>query len=1305
MSWDELQLVPPATSKLKFALQSLFSKECDSPLGRQRGMKKCPFCLRNVANKVYFQGSQTVPSGTRPKDENVVGRASACPTYYEQTEVRSTRSIFTGDGQVRMKHTTRIVHLIIVFCWLAACSSDDPEDMEITDLPTSTPAAAFSLPTASPTPTSTALSAETPPAPSPTATRPLSLPAPPDIPLVVYTIDLNAPINAALVSPADNRLYLLNENGTLRILNLTDYVETVQLQTGQEYPYGYGPYGQLTLDPPRKRLYISGSPVQVLDTGSLQLKPLPELKGQVTPDPGPSGPLYYTPRCACQIEQCNTFLLDPDTLAVRESLFPPQNPFNAPCVTATQLDPQNQLLYAQIYNGVPGSNSGSYFSFFDVTGPPTSRYTAGEISYGPAAFDPSRQRAYVTRYRMSLSDIHRYDISDAEVVPTIQLAGVRGELVYDPLFDRLYAVNNAQLLVFDADLTLLSEIALPEPSRLLAFDSPGQRLYLRGMDGGLVVVATGGGSLSPPPDVPEPLSAGISPRRIITADGSHFRLLNNYIFRSDDGGQTWQVLGRGLPMWAVQSLAVSPNFATDQTLLAGLNTPPTGGGLYRSSDGGQTWQPSTRGLNDLAISKVAFSPTYAQDKTIFLTTANSGALFRSTDGGDTWHSLADRYALDTGNQGINDFVVSPNFANDGLLIISRETLLRSEDGGDTWLDTGQPGSTPLVMSPNVADDGLILAGGRWRSTDAGHTWQPAAEGLATSLQGADSIIFSPDFAADQTVYLLLAAEFDKPPILHRAIDGGQSWQRVLGGLPASDLAIITPLPNGRLLLTADNGQEQIVDTNNLVWGQPAINITALDLQALAIAPDGTIFVANNAAGVFRSKDGGRTWLESGFPARTFTADVARLGVGDDGHLFAGVGPVVARSPDLGRTWQSLHGLPPRFEVESLALSANFAADQTLFVGGNFMRNDIIRSSDGGDTWQTVFDGSTIEGSSAIRAIALSPNFAADGVAYAWLEQKGLLRSTDGGLTWQLIEGKESQYYAIQAMAVSPDNRLYLGGLDGLVLVSDNGGQTWIDIGRNIPDRRIWNSAFAFNGAGNTFLGTSLGVYRTPNGGQSWLHVSDGLARRPDTDEPQSVRALQFYGDQLYAAQTTGGLFVTENSGQSWRSTLAQTPALTPTPTPVTVQPTCLEPPVHFAAEWAGRIDQLGCPNPPGRRDNLLIATQPFENGLMLWRSDSAEIYALPAGQPFFRTPDTWDSSQREYTCPADALSQTPPTPKRGFGKVWCQTPSLRVQLGNATGQESTSDVRWEEFEFGSMFGREGEAVYILDNLSGEWEHE
>ena len=58
MSWDELKLVPPTTNKLKVALQGLFSEESNSLLGRQRGMKKCPFYLRNVANNVYFQGSK-----------------------------------------------------------------------------------------------------------------------------------------------------------------------------------------------------------------------------------------------------------------------------------------------------------------------------------------------------------------------------------------------------------------------------------------------------------------------------------------------------------------------------------------------------------------------------------------------------------------------------------------------------------------------------------------------------------------------------------------------------------------------------------------------------------------------------------------------------------------------------------------------------------------------------------------------------------------------------------------------------------------------------------------------------------------------------------------------------------------------------------------------------------------------------------------------------------------------------------------------------------------------------------------------
>jgi photosystem II stability/assembly factor-like uncharacterized protein len=173
----------------------------------------------------------------------------------------------------------------------------------------------------------------------------------------------------------------------------------------------------------------------------------------------------------------------------------------------------------------------------------------------------------------------------------------------------------------------------------------------------------------------------------------------------------------------------------------------------------------------------------------------------------------------------------------------------------------------------------------------------------------------------------------------------------------------------------------------------------------------------------------------------------------------------------------------------------------------------------------------------VAAIAFSPNFAADSAVYAWLQYGGLIRSTDGGQNWALLPGDKSGVFA-QTLAVSPDGRhLYLGALYGGLYVSEDGGQTWQDLTGNIPGERTWSSALAFGLGDTLLLGTDIGIYHSPDGGQGWNQASAGLPLDPDRNTPQSVRALAFSGSRLYAALVKGGLYVSEDVGQSWRSAM------------------------------------------------------------------------------------------------------------------------------------------------------------------------
>ena len=133
------------------------------------------------------------------------------------------------------------------------------------------------------------------------------------------------------------------------------------------------------------------------------------------------------------------------------------------------------------------------------------------------------------------------------------------------------------------------------------------------------------------------------------------------ILRSTDGGLNFSVVGNvnGQP---VVYLAISPDFAADKTLYAGVKD-----GIYKTVDGGSTWQPVNNGIPPMQEeSKLAISPNYKVDQTVFAGTTTG--LFVTRDGGKSWRKLA---GTTDGNDGyVEDVAISPNYQSDLTLIMS-----------------------------------------------------------------------------------------------------------------------------------------------------------------------------------------------------------------------------------------------------------------------------------------------------------------------------------------------------------------------------------------------------------------------------------------------------------------------------------------------------------------------------------------------------------------------------------------------------------------------------------------------------------
>ena len=427
------------------------------------------------------------------------------------------------------------------------------------------------------------------------------------------------------------------------------------------------------------------------------------------------------------------------------------------------------------------------------------------------------------------------------------------------------------------------------------------------------------------------------------------------LWRSVDGGDTWQAGGAGLV--GVENLApdrflFSPQFFDDETVYLFFkdvfgDLPAL---LFRSTDGGQNWQPwldpvnggnnftavaqaangdfifgssdtqlirlppaaltwadTNRLAQPFPFSDIAASPNFANDKTLFALSSEYG-LFKSTDGGRNWQQTG--FPARTYRPSPKDYqiAVSPNYEQDQMLFVATgHSLHRSTDGGQSWEQLQLSGSglsfpaQKVALSPNFTNDSTLLvsAGGAvYRSTDGGDSWQQA---LIPDEAGSAADVLA--FAADNTAY----ARFGYATPLHISADGGQSWQARPSSI-GEYLSIFdsTVAPDGSLI-AAPEFETRLLQAapQTPPWAVFSESLPAelSSLEAVVFGPDGTVFIGGQG-GVFRSGDAGQSWQ----PASTGLPDTAQVThlYATPGHLFAALANgALFSSANNGNSWTDI----------------------------------------------------------------------------------------------------------------------------------------------------------------------------------------------------------------------------------------------------------------------------------------------------------------------------------------------------------------------------------------------------------------
>lgn len=489
------------------------------------------------------------------------------------------------------------------------------------------------------------------------------------------------------------------------------------------------------------------------------------------------------------------------------------------------------------------------------------------------------------------------------------------------------------------------------------------------------------------PDNPNILyiSTGIFDRYAANSDPANGVAGGTGIFKSVDGGGTWNPINNGLKNLYVGSLYISP--VDSNTLLAGTGyamSEDEGGGIYRSTDGGLTWQYVGGSPRVISVEISTSNPqiAYAAD------VAHSN-FFRSDDGGATWIDLSGNGEEGWGPKDIFagwpiDLQVDPrdpmrvfvnNYGGGNFL---------SEDGGGSWSvsSTGYTGARVYDLAISLDNPATVYAtgsSGTFRSENGGIIWESLGEHFA----GGQLIVSDPENSD------VLFISRDSLMLFQKSIDRGKNWELVMDyeaqllalqnlgtSTDQQGLAVLSYAPSNLNILYAgviqshcfkfgDNcGDVQTIfsvakstdrgSSWQPIYDAPFNGTSVTDIVVHPEQPE-VVWVATVGMGVFKTSDGGLTW-EKITPAGGM--DIARSLQSNPAfpdHFLLGTDKGMYVSQDAGLSWKkSSSGMDPNERIWDIV----FDPTRRNIVYAGSLASGIYLSEDFGQTWKQINTGLT-----------------------------------------------------------------------------------------------------------------------------------------------------------------------------------------------------------------------------------------------------------------------------------------------------------------------------------------------------------
>ncbi|MCX6565639.1 MAG: glycosyl hydrolase [Candidatus Aminicenantes bacterium] len=624
---------------------------------------------------------------------------------------------------------------------------------------------------------------------------------------------------------------------------------------------------------------------------------------------------------------------------------------------------------------------------------------------------------------------------------------------------------------------------------------------------------------------------------------------SGHIWKTDNAGITWSPVFENYGSYAIGCLAMDPTNPNVVWAGTGENNHQRalgyGDGVYKTIDAGKSWTQmglkDSRQIGDILINPKNPDMVYVAAEGSAWGPGGDRGFYKTTDGGKTWTKVLSI----SENTGVASAVMDPR--DPDVIIVTSEQRRRhvftkigggpetafhkTTDGGKTWrkITSGLPsadmGGIGLAISPANPDVVYAIieaagdASGFYRSTDRGESWSKMSSHSAQG-QYYNEIVCDPKDV--DTIY-------STETVSHVSRDGGRTWTPLgLDARHVDDHAIwIDTRDTAHFLIGGDGGIYETYDggakyrfVSNLPVTQ-FYRVTVDDSLPFYYIYGGT--QDNNSMG-----GPSRNTSTDGV-----TSDEWFFTVGGDGF----VSQVDPKDPNIVYSeWQ--YGNIVRYDrksMESFSIKPQPAKGELTFRW----------------FWDTPF---LISPHSNTRLyIAAERVFRSDDRGDSWKEISGDLTAKIDrnsipvmGKYWSVDavakDVSTSQYGLIVSLAESPlkEGLIFVGTDDGLIQVTENGGQNWrkIDSFPSVPARTyvsdVFPSRFDENvvfAAFNNTLNDDFNPYLLKSGdkGRTWTPIAAGL---PQNGGVHTIVQDPVNPDLLFAG-TEFGVFASVNGGKEW----------------------------------------------------------------------------------------------------------------------------------------------------------------------------